>query len=210
MYCQHDRSYSRGKIRTCTHTRKCSGHKIFAGIRSSLVVYRVNSTWSLASELSSYLSSIEQACLPLFIRCFILETSLVGSKCSDYLANKTRQVNSAVLCISLCRQINHSGVCFNFLMNGIVRASIHIYNYKQASVHKTDEVGRSRQDQLRQSLQTNPTWTQPVKKSARVKRVNMFSFLVFFTCCQHEARVPRAIHGYFARAIRELCQCPAI
>ena len=73
-------------------------------------------------------------------------------------------------------------VCFNFLMNGIVRASIHIYNYKQASVHKTDEVGRSRQDWLRQSLQTNPTWTQPVKKSARVKRVNMFSFLVLFTC----------------------------
>lgn len=42
-------------------------------------------------------------------------------------------------------------------MNGIVRASIHIYNYKQASVHKTDEVVRSCQDQLRQSLETNPT-----------------------------------------------------
>ena len=67
-------------------------------------------------------------------------------------------------------------ICFNFLMNGIVRASIHIYNYKQASVHKTDEVVRSCQVQLRESLQTNPTWTQPVKKSARVKRVASFLF----------------------------------
>lgn len=52
---------------------------------------------------------------------------------------------------------NATPLCFNFLMNGIVRASIHIYNYKQASVHKTDEVVRSCQDQLRQSLETNPT-----------------------------------------------------
>jgi len=108
-------------------------------------------------------------------------------------------------------QINNSrGVCFNFLMNGIVRASIHIYNYKQASVHKTDEVRRSRQDQLRHSLQTNPTWTQPVKKSARVKRVNVL-FPVFFTC-RYSTRL--TCHVLFMVLLlvlfRELCQCPAI
>lgn len=62
-----------------------------------------------------------------------------------------------------CPLITQRRICFNFLMNGIVRASIHIYNYKQASVHKTDEVGRSSQYLIRQSLQTNPTWTQSVK-----------------------------------------------
>ena len=62
-------------------------------------------------------------------------------------------------------------------MNGIVRASIRIYNYKQASVHKTDEVERSCQDQIRHSLQTNPTWTQPVKNSARVSVSHPFSLI---------------------------------
>ena len=84
-----------------------------------------------------------------------------------------------------CYQIKPRRICFNFLMNGIVRASIHIYNYKQASVHKTDEVVRSCQaHQIRQSLQTNPTWTQQVKKFARAKRVA--SFLSITVTCQHK------------------------
>ena len=91
-------------------------------------------------------------------------------------------------------------------MNGIVRASIHIYNYKQASVHKTDEVVRSCQGQTRQqSLQTNPTWTQPVKKSARVKRVASFLSLSSLHVLAHEAHVPRATHGSIPRAVGEVC-----
>ena len=76
-------------------------------------------------------------------------------------------------------------------MNGIVRASIHIYNYKQASVHKTDEVERSCQDQIRLSLQTNPTWTLPVKKICT--SVATFSSHVLFvasTCLARIGHVP--------------------
>lgn len=84
-----------------------------------------------------------------------------------------------------CYQIKPKRICFNFLMNRIVRASIHIYNYKQASVHKTDEVVRSCQaHQIRISLQTNPTWTQQVKKFSRAKRVA--SSLSVMVTCQHK------------------------
>ena len=100
------------------------------------------------------------------------------------LAASQRQAKQCYSIQQRCYQIKPKNICFNFLMNGIVRASIHIYNYKQASVHKTDEVVRSCQDhQIRQSLQANPTWTQPVKKFARAKRVA--SFLSVMVTCQH-------------------------